>query len=195
MSEQENGGAGRRPAEAPEDTSAGSAAEVVEAEGMEPAEAPGGDGAHAGGSPELDALRERHLRLAAEFDNYRKRMERERSESWLRAQAQLLERILEPLDDLERIARQDPEATSAAALQEGAAMVERKFMRVLEAAGVEAIEAEGKPFDPTIHEALTTVPAASEDEDETVAQVYQKGYRLKGVLVRAARVVVRKHGG
>lgn len=189
MSEQENVGAPDAPEEetAPADT-------AVEAEANgdvrdEPRPAAGGPA-----NDEASALRERHLRLAAEFDNYRKRVERERGESWVRAQAQLLERLLEPLDDLQRIAHQDVGSTSAAALQEGAVMVEKKFRRVLEAVGVEEIEAEGRPFDPTIHEALTTVPAGDEEEDDTVAQVYQKGYLLKGVLLRPARVVVRKHG-
>ena len=146
------------------------------------------------GGDELSSLRDRHLRLAAEFDNYRKRVERERAETVTRAQAQVLERLLEPLDDLARIADFDPVTTPSGALHEGAEMVEKKFLRAMEALGLEAIDAEGKPFDPTIHEALTTVPTDREDEDNTVAQVYQKGYRLKGVLLRAARVVVRKHG-
>jgi molecular chaperone GrpE len=146
------------------------------------------------GGDELSTLRDRHLRLAAEFDNYRKRVDRERADNIARAQAQVLERLLEPLDDLARIADFDPATTPSGALHEGAEMVEKKFLRVMEALGVEAIEAEGRPFDPTIHEALTTVPTDNPDEDNTVAQVYQKGYRLKGVLLRPARVVVRKHG-
>jgi molecular chaperone GrpE len=146
------------------------------------------------GGDELAALRDRHLRLAAEFDNYRKRVERERADNIARAQAQVLERLLEPLDDLARIADFDPATTASGALHEGAEMVEKKFLRVMEALGVEAIDAEGKPFDPTIHEALTTVPTDDPAEDNTVAQVFQKGYRLKGVLLRPARVVVRKHG-
>jgi molecular chaperone GrpE len=182
MSEQEIGGA----AEARDEESA--AAEAVTDDGEAPPATPGE-------SEEARALRERHLRLAAEFDNYRKRVERERGESWARAQAQLLERLLEPLDDLQRIAGQDLESATAGTLHEGAAMVEKKFARVLEAIGVEAIDAEGKPFDPTIHEALTTVPTESAEEDNTVAQVYQKGYLLKGILLRPARVVVKKHQG
>ncbi|HVG44409.1 MAG TPA: nucleotide exchange factor GrpE [Longimicrobium sp.] len=143
---------------------------------------------------ELQGMRERYLRLAAEFENYRKRVERERGESWVRAQGQLAERLLEPLDDLQRIADFDPATTSAVALHEGAEMVEKKFLRALEAAGLEEIDAAGKAFDPTQHEALTTAPAASEEEDDTVAQVYRKGYRFKGVLLRPAQVVVKKHG-
>jgi molecular chaperone GrpE len=73
--------------------------------------------------------------------------------------------------------------------------VERKFLRAFEAAGLETIDdAAGKPFDPTQHEALTTVPAAPPEEDDTVAQVYRKGYRFKGTLLRPAQVVVKKHG-
>ncbi|HEU4560199.1 MAG TPA: nucleotide exchange factor GrpE [Longimicrobium sp.] len=145
-------------------------------------------------SAELQQVRERHLRLAAEFDNYRKRVERERGESWVRAQAELAQRLLEPLDDLQRIADFDPATTNAQALHEGAEMVEKKFFRALESAGLEVIDAAGKPFDPTQHEALTMVPAENEDEDDTVAQVYRKGYRFKGVLLRPAQVVVKKHG-
>jgi molecular chaperone GrpE len=156
----------------------------------------GGQAEERGPDPaaELQSVRERYLRLAAEFENYRKRVERERGESWVRAQAQLAERLLEPLDDLQRIADFDPATTSATSLHEGAEMVEKKFLRALEAAGLEEIDAAGKDFDPTQHEALTTAPAASEEEDDTVAQVYRKGYRFKGVLLRPAQVVVKKHG-
>jgi molecular chaperone GrpE len=141
---------------------------------------------------ELQAVRDRHLRLAAEFDNYRKRVEREKGEAWVRAQAELAQRLLEPLDDLQRIADFDPATTNAQALHEGAEMVEKKFLRALENAGLEVIDAHGKPFDPTQHEALTTMPAGSDEEDDTVAQVYRKGYRFKGVLLRPAQVVVKK---
>ena len=146
-----------------------------------------------GDAAELATTRDKLLRLAAEFDNYRKRVERERGESFIRAQAQLMERLLEPLDDLQRIADFDPETTPSGALHEGAEMVERKLLRAMEAAGLEEVEAEGKAFDPTVHEALTTVPAATPEEDDTVAQVYRKGYRFKGVLLRPAQVVVKKH--
>lgn len=148
--------------------------------------------ARADSSNELEAVRDRHLRLAAEFDNYRKRVEREKGESWVRAQAELAQRLLEPLDDLQRIADFDPAVTNAQALHEGAEMVEKKFLRALENAGLEVIDAEGKPFDPTQHEALTTMPAEGEDDDDTVAQVFRKGYRFKGVLLRPAQVVVKK---
>jgi molecular chaperone GrpE len=157
-----------------------------------------GDRTSTGGADaaaELQAAQDRHLRLAAEYDNYRKRTERERSESWTRAQAQLVERLLEPLDDLQRVAHFDPATTSAGSLLEGVQLVERKLLRVLEAAGLDPVEAEGQPFDPAIHEALASTAAERPDEDDTVADVFQKGYRLKGVLLRPARVRVKKYEG
>lgn len=169
------------PLETPQDT-------APQAEASPAAAQPAGDA-----GSELQAVRDRHLRLAAEFDNYRKRVEREKGEAWVRAQAELAQRLLEPLDDLQRIADFDPATTNAVALHEGAEMVEKKFLRALENAGLEVIDAEGKPFDPTQHEALTTMPAESEEEDDTVAQVFRKGYRFKGVLLRPAQVVVKKH--
>lgn len=156
-----------------------------------PAEETGGTELRA----QLDEARDRLLRLAAEFDNYRKRVERERAESHVRAQAQLAERLLEPLDDLQRIADFDPAVTASLALHEGAEMVERKFFRALEGAGLEIVDAAGQPFDPTVHEAITTTPAETAEEDDTVADVFQKGYRFKGVLLRPARVRVKKFQG
>ncbi len=143
---------------------------------------------------EIQALRDRHLRLAAEFDNYRKRTERERTESWTRAQAQLVEQLLDPLDDLDRVAQLDADSSREEALLQGVQLVRRKLLRALEAAGLETIDAAGQPFDPERHEALMMVPTEVRDEDDTVADVFQKGYSFKGILLRPARVQVRKHG-
>lgn len=162
----------------------------------QPQEPPqGGDGAGGASEQELAASRERYLRLAAEFDNYRKRVEREKSESWNRAQAQLAEKLLDVLDDLQRVSDYNPETATAQSLLEGTQMVERKLQRALESAGVEEVEAEGQPFDPASHEALMTVPAESREEDDTVADVFQKGYRFKGILLRPARVRVKRFEG
>ena len=155
----------------------------------------GAEGAAPQGDREAAELRDRYLRLAAEYDNYRRRAERERTESWNRAQAQVIEKLLDALDDLQRVAHFTPETASAGALLEGTQMVERKLVRVLEAAGMETIEAEGQPFNPEVHEAITTVPAETREEDHTVADVFQKGYRFKGTLLRPARVRVKKFEG
>ncbi|MBA4159472.1 MAG: nucleotide exchange factor GrpE, partial [Gemmatimonadetes bacterium] len=139
--------------------------------------------------------RERYLRLAAEYDNFRKRTERERTESWTRAQAQLVERLLDPLDDLQRVAHVDAEKASAFSLLEGVQMVERKLLRILQGAGLEVVEAEGQPFDPEAHEAIMTSPAEERESDDTVAEVFQTGYCFKGTLLRPARVRVSKYEG
>ncbi|HEX5520431.1 MAG TPA: nucleotide exchange factor GrpE [Longimicrobiaceae bacterium] len=160
-------------------------------------EAPPASGAAEPTTPEggESVSRDRYLRLAAEFDNYRKRTERERAETWTRAQQALIERLLEPLDDLQRVAHYDPQTVSAASLHEGIELVERKIMRVLESFGLEAIDAEGQPFDPEVHEALMTTPTEVAEHDGTVADVFQRGYRLKGSLVRPARVRVHNYEG
>lgn len=141
---------------------------------------------------EMDALNERHLRLAAEFDNYRKRNERERAELWSRAQGDLATRLLESLDDLQRVAAYEAEATTVEALLEGVRLVEKKLRHALESAGLEPIDVEGEFFDPTTMEALMTVPAERPEDDERVADVFQRGYRFKDALIRPARVRVWK---
>ena len=138
------------------------------------------------------ALHDRHLRLAAEYDNYRKRNDRERSELWGRAQGDLAKRLLDVLDDLQRYASAD-ESMSAASLVEGARLVEKKMRHALESAGLEPVAAEGEFFDPVTMEALMTVPTEAREEDDQVATVFQNGYRFKDVLIRPARVQVKKY--
>ena len=141
---------------------------------------------------ERDRIRDRHLRLAADFDNYRKRTEDRLRRRWDRAQADLVSRLLEPLDDLLRVTALEPEDVSVDAIVEGVDLVERKFFRVLEEAGVEAVDPEGEAFDPNTMEAMMRVPAASDEKDDMVEQVYQRGYTFRGQLVRPARVSVFK---
>lgn len=143
---------------------------------------------------ELEAARERHLRLAAEFDNYRKRVIREHAETVARAQAQLVNRLLEVLDDLERVTEHSETATKDSLL-EGVELIEQKLRKALEASGLERIAAENAVFDPTTMEALMTVPADTPEEDDHVADVFQAGYKYQGVLLRPARVRVKKYEG
>ena len=142
---------------------------------------------------EKSALNDRYLRLAAEFDNYRRRSERERLDVWSRAQAELASRLLDALDDLERVSHH-ADASSAEALLQGVQLVERKLKQALQAAGLEAVEAEGEQFDPNSMEAVAMAPAESRADDDIVSDVFQRGYRFKGTLLRPARVRVKKHG-
>jgi len=139
---------------------------------------------------ELADWKDRALRSAADLENFRKRAVREREESWNRGQGEVLAKVLDVVDDLARVAHLDPAQTTAEALHEGMGLVERKFLKVLETAGLERIDPAGQPFDPHSHEAVVTFPAPSAEADHTVAAVYAHGYRLRGALLRPARVAV-----
>lgn len=141
---------------------------------------------------ERDRVRDRHLRLAADFDNYRKRTEDRLRQRWDRAQADLVSRLLEPLDDLLRVTALEPGNASVEAIVEGVDLVERKFFRVLEEAGVEVVDPEGEAFDPNTMEAMMRVHAGSDEEDDMVERVFQRGYTFRGQLIRPARVSVFK---
>ena len=152
-------------------------------------EAPGGEALQRLEREAAD-WKDRCLRAAAEFENFKKRASREKTETWGRAQADLIARALDSLDDLGRIAALDPAQTSAQVLHEGAGLVERKLQKALEGAGLERLDPVGQPFDPNLHEAVMMIPAATPEADHTVGTVLQPGYRMNGVLLRPARVAV-----
>jgi molecular chaperone GrpE len=146
-----------------------------------PGEAPeGGDAAS------VAALEDRLLRLAADFDNYKKRVAREREELAKFANERLVKELLPILDDLERalVAASEHEE---ARLEEGVRLVHRSLAELLARHGVREIETNGM-FDPHVHEALLSQP--SEAEEGSVIDVVQKGYTLADRVVRPARVVV-----
>ena len=144
---------------------------------------------------ELDEQREKYLRLAAEYDNFRKRTARERQEAHWRGQADMLKGMIEALDDLGRFAHVDPATTDAKTVVEGVEMVEKKLHKTLAGHGMEIINPVDHPFDPSIHEAVMTEPAASSEDDHLVARVFQVGYLFNGQLLRPARVVVKQCNG
>ncbi|MDF1505807.1 nucleotide exchange factor GrpE [Roseisolibacter sp. H3M3-2] len=144
---------------------------------------------------QLEEQRDRYLRLAAEYDNHRRRTQKERAEAGGRAQAELVKHLIDALDDLARFAHVDPATTDATTVVEGVAMVEKKLFKTLGGAGLEVVDPVGQPFDPSLHEAVSTEPAASRDDDHVVARVYQRGYVFAGQLLRPARVVVRQYNG
>lgn len=140
-------------------------------------------------------LRDRHLRLAAEFDNFRKRAARERGELGDRAQGALAVRLLEVLDDLDRVAAGGSSGGTSDVMQQGLVMIDRKLRKELEAAGLERIDPAGQPFDPAVHEAVSVVPPPDPALDHTVSVTFQAGYRFKGALIRPARVLVYSSEG
>ncbi len=140
---------------------------------------------------ELEELNEKYLRLAAEFENFKRRALKERQELHNFANENLIKELLPTVDNLERAvghARQE-DGGDAKNLLEGIELTYRSLMQALERLGVEGIDPEGEQFDPKIHEAIRQLPS---DEHETgvVTEVFQKGYLLKNRLIRAALVAV-----
>ncbi len=145
-----------------------------------------------------DAQRERdeYLDLAkrtkADFENFRKRMTAEVQAASGRGKAEVIREVVVVLDDLERAiqaAGLDPEGDSEDGLSHGVLLVFRRLRETLTRNGVETLDPEGEKFDPTLHEALSTVASVGV-ESGTVVEVMQKGYRLDEQLIRPARVVV-----
>jgi molecular chaperone GrpE len=143
---------------------------------------------------QLREAQDRHLRLAAEFDNFRKRVARERLELFDRAQAALVMKLTDILDDVDRIVASDP-GTPAPNLLEAVLLVDKKLRKELEAAGLERIDPVGQPFDPALHEAVSVLPPPAPELEHAVAATFQVGYRFKGSLVRPARVQVYSSEG
>jgi len=144
---------------------------------------------------ELADMKDKYLRLAAEYDNFKRRSVKERTEAWQRAQADLVQRLVDALDDLARFAHVDPAQTDAKTIHDGVDMVERKMWKVLEAAGVTRVDQVGVPFDPQVHEAVTTRAADHPGQDHTVGAMLQPGYRMGDALIRPARVIVLQWQG
>ncbi len=167
----------------------------VDAEFTDEVESAGEANAGAAESDELAVQRDKYLRLAAEYDNFRKRTQKERQESHLRGQGDLIKDMIDALDDLGRFAHIDPATTDAKTVVDGAAMVEKKLLKTLGASGLEIVDPTGAAFDPAQHEAVMTEPASSPDEDHLVARTFQAGYLFNGQLLRPARVVVKQWNG
>lgn len=143
----------------------------------------------------LDEQKDKYVRLFAEFENFRKRSIKERLDAEAKGMSALMLSLLDSLDDLGRVAHFDPSTTAAQAIAEGVALVEKKMLKSLADLGLSVVNPDGQKFDPALHEALSATPAASADEDERVAQVFQVGYTFNGQLLRPARVVVKQWNG
>jgi molecular chaperone GrpE len=192
------------PGEEPRDEPAG-AEEIEEAspagsaaEGA-PAEETSGEGA-SGAEPcdegslqaRLDDARDKYLRLAADFENYKRRARREREELFNYANENLIKELLETVDNLERAldhAQQAGEEGDGKTLLEGVELTHRSLMQALEKLGVLVVSPQGEEFDPNVHEAVRQVPSEAHAAG-LVVEVLQKGYLLKDRLLRPALVVV-----
>lgn len=137
-----------------------------------------------------DELNDAHLRLMAEFDNYRKRTLREKAELIKNGGEASLSRLLPVVDDFERAMQNMRTAEDVKAVEEGVELIYNKFMAYLAQQGVKPIEATGKPFDTELFEAIATIPAPEADMKGKVLDCVQTGYTLNDKVLRHAKVVV-----
>lgn len=140
---------------------------------------------------ECEEQEERYLRLHAEFDNFRRRSLKEKQESLQFGHQNLVKDLLSVVDDLERALEHGAQSAGSdvQGILDGVELVQRELLGALAKHGVTTIEAEGRPFDPAMHEAMGKIP----DPDvppNTVLQVLQKGYQLRDRMMRPARVLV-----
>lgn len=138
----------------------------------------------------LMEINDKYLRLSAEFDNYRKRTLKERMELMKSAGEELLQRILPVMDNFERALKSIENATDVPALREGVELIYSNFKDFLAQNGVKEMECLHTEFDPEIQEAVTKIPAPSEDMKGKVVDCIQKGYTLHDKVIRYPKVVV-----
>ncbi len=138
---------------------------------------------------------DRIKRLQAEFENYRKRVQKERVELWSMAKRDFITTLLPFIDDMRRIDEWDDDKTDARQLLEGVRLTAKKLMSILREEGFERIDALGKPFDPNFHEALLIQEVDDPARDNIVDEVMVEGYLFNGTLLRPARVKVLRYKG
>ncbi|MDU1890085.1 MAG: nucleotide exchange factor GrpE [Dysgonomonas sp.] len=137
-------------------------------------------------------LNNSYLRLNAEFDNYRKRTLKEKAELMKSGSERVLLDIINVVDDFERALDNISKTEDVEAVKEGVDLIYNKFSNFLTKHGVKEIETIGQPFDTDKHEALTTVPAQSEEDKDKIVDSIQKGYMLDDKVIRYPKVIVAK---
>ena len=140
---------------------------------------------------QIDALNDKYLRLYAEFDNYKRRTAKERIELFKTANADVIKSMLSVLDDFDRAKKSMEIAKDIDAVKEGIQLIHHKLKSTLQSQGLSEMESVlGKTFDTDLHEAITNVPAPSEDLKGKIMDEVEKGYLLNDKVIRYAKVVV-----
>ncbi|MCB2379744.1 nucleotide exchange factor GrpE [Hymenobacter sp. BT635] len=170
--------------ELPEDPNAPDLGEVEGADGGAPkAEASKTDA-------ELAELKDKYLRLAAEFDNYKRRTAKERTDLFKTASQELMVALLPVLDDFDRARHHTKDTEDASAVRESIDIISTKLQKTLQQKGLTPMETKGGAFDADLHEAITQIPAPSEDLKGKVVDEVEKGYYLGDKVIRHAKVVL-----
>ena len=139
---------------------------------------------------ELALANDKYLRLYAEFDNFRRRTIKEREEARKMEGKELIVALLPVLDDFERAQKAMEKATDVAPVKEGVTLVQNKLKNILSQKGLKEMESIGQPFDAELQEAITNIPAPTEDLKGKVMDEMEKGYFLNDKVVRFAKVIV-----
>ncbi len=137
-----------------------------------------------------EEMNDKYLRLYSEFDNYRKRTSKERIDTLKTASQDLMVELLPVLDDFDRALEAMAEHHAQEESVKGVELIYNKLFTLLKQKGLEPMDAAGKDFDTDFHEAITQIPAPSEDQKGKVVDVIQKGYLLNGKIIRFAKVVI-----
>lgn len=135
-------------------------------------------------------LEDKYLRNVAEFDNYRKRVLKEKAELILNGGARVVEAVLPVLDDMERAIANGEKTDDPQVLREGMELIHAKFVKTLEGQGVKKIETENADFDTDVHEAVAMVPGMGDDKKGKVIDCIQAGYKINDKVIRHAKVAV-----
>jgi molecular chaperone GrpE len=139
---------------------------------------------------ELADLKDKYLRLAAEFENYKRRTTKERIELFKTANQELMVALLPDLHDIERARHATRDTTEANAVRESIDIIQTKLNKTLQQKGLTAMEAKGGDFDAELHEAITQIPAPTDDLKGKIVDVVEQGYYLGDKVIRHAKVVL-----
>ena len=139
---------------------------------------------------EIATLKDKYLRQVAEFDNYRKRTLKEKTELILNGGEKTITAILPVIDDMERAIVSGAKTEDANVIREGMELIYNKFIKVLETLGVKPIETENADFDTDVHEAIAMVPGMGDDKKGKVLDCVLRGYKLNDKVIRHAKVAV-----
>ncbi|MSQ79291.1 MAG: nucleotide exchange factor GrpE [Flavobacteriaceae bacterium] len=139
---------------------------------------------------ELNDIKDKHLRLVAEFDNFRKRTLKERIELIQTSNQELMAAVLPVIDDFERAAKSMEALTELAPVKEGMDLIHQKLKNILIQKGLKPLDSLGQPFNADLHESIANIPAPSEDQKNLVLDEVERGYMLGEKVIRFAKVVV-----
>lgn len=148
------------------------------------------DGENDGFEEKYKDMNDKYLRLYSEFDNFRKRTAKEKVEIIKTAGEDVMTQLLPVIDDFQRAINSNKKVEDVEAIKEGFELIFDKFFKILEAKGLKTLEAKGKDFDANLHEALTMMPAPSEDQKGKIIEVVEEGYILGEKVIRYPKVVV-----